>query len=232
MPHSHPHCLEASLRTLASTLLGRGFAVAVRPVRTGDTASPIVPLPPALSNASVRRKASFLAGRACAHAALAELGSHPCAIPIGAAGAPVWPEGVVGSISHTDRLAAAVLARTPPVRGLGLDIEDDLPLDDARMVRLICRTDEYLPGYEADDPAHLLYGKLLFVVKEAVYKLHRPLGGDFLDFQDVRASLDMARGRFCAELVDPRKKGMAGPIIEGGFFRENGLIAALTGYYR
>jgi 4'-phosphopantetheinyl transferase EntD len=100
------------------------------------------------------------------------------------------------------------------------------------MFRLVCRPEEWLTGYDPAHPASLLHGKLLFVVKEAVYKLHHPLGGAFLDFQDVRIALDTSAGCYSAELVDPAKQGSAGRTIRGGFARANGLLIALATYYR
>ncbi len=222
------HPLESLLRSLATRLLSARHAVAVREIERGGGADQRSPLPAELAGAGERRRAAFLAGRAGAHAALRALGSHAPAIPMGPAGAPVWPNGFVGSISHTDRLAAAVVATDPPVAGLGLDIEDDLPLDEAEMVGLVCRADELADALRPSAPEHLLRGKLLFVIKEAVYKLHRPLGGAFLDFHDVRVTLDTSAGRFRAELIHARQQGGAGAVIRGGFARANGSLAALA----
>ena len=50
-------------------------------------------------------------GRACARAALANLGQGEAVIGIDEAGAPLWPAGVVGSITHTKGYAAALVAK-------------------------------------------------------------------------------------------------------------------------
>jgi len=184
---------------------------------------------PANISAYPRRWATFRGGRACARAALVELGVPPAAIPAGVSGAPIWPEGCVGSISHTDEVAAAVVARSPPVRGVGLDIEGGDPLDNATMVRLVCRPEELVPGCDFAHPASLRRGKLLFVVKEAVYKLYRPLTGCFLDFHDLRVTLDGSMGIFCAELVDPRLPGIAGTReYTGRYTQAAGFVTALA----
>jgi 4'-phosphopantetheinyl transferase EntD len=146
-----------------------------------------------------------------------------------ACGAPVWPRGFVGSITHTGDIAAAVVSRSPPVRGLGLDVENDEPLEDAGMVAMVCRPEELLPGRHASHPSNRERAKLLFVVKEAVYKLYRPLNGAFLDFHDVRVILDESNGAFRAELVEPRLPPVAGRrMMDGSFARIEGLFVALA----
>jgi|SRR5690606_32973685 len=227
-----PSSPERLLKVLAGDLLRSPHAVVARAVDLGSAGDATWHLPAELSGAGLRRRATFLAGRACAHAALAALNVRTSAIPIGAGGAPVWPKGSVGSISHTARVAAAVVASDPPVAGLGLDVEDDNPLDDVGTVGLICRPDE-MPAAQAPSEAEkLLWGKLVFVVKEAVYKLHHPLGGAFLDFHDVRVTLEPGAGRFCAEVVHREQRGSAGSLIRGGFVRDSGWLAALAVFSR
>lgn len=225
--HGAAQELETALASLAATELGQGFAVAVLPIGSG-TESCADQLPVELSTASRRRRASFLAGRACARQALGTFGSSVGSIPIGDAGAPVWPSGFVGSISHTNEMAAAIVVRSPPCAGVGLDIDDACGIDNANLLELICRPEEDLGGRGAGDAARLHHGKLLFVIKEAVYKLHRPLGGAFLEFHDVRVTL-YDTDRFVAELVDADKRGRAGTPITGRFACGADWFAAIAG---
>ena len=224
-----PCRLELALQAMAQGWLSTNCAVATGNLAAFTADTPFPTEIPANINAYPRRWATFRGGRACARAALAELGVSPDAIPVGASGAPVWPEGCVGSISHTDEVAAAVVARSPPVRGIGLDIEGGDPLDDATMVRLVCRPEELVPGCDFAHPSSLRRGKLLFVVKEAVYKLYRPLANCFLDFHDLRVTLDESVGIFCAELVDPRLPGITGTrVFAGRYMQAAGFVTALA----
>ena len=50
-------------------------------------------------------------GRLCARTALAKLGASSVPIPSGRRGAPDWPSGVVGSITHCAGYRAATAAR-------------------------------------------------------------------------------------------------------------------------
>lgn len=175
------------------------------------------------------RVATFRAGRGCARAALKELGSRVVAIPVAASGAPIWPGGFVGSIAHTNQIAAAVVARRKQVKGLGLDIETGEPLDDATMLNIVCRPEEILPGLDASAAENLRRGKLIFAVKEAVYKLYWPLAGAFLEFHDLAVSLDETAGSFRARIANSQRPAVdGGRIVTGVFAETEGLAVALT----
>jgi len=80
-----------------------------------------------LENAAVKRKAEFLAGRLMARCALENLYGKSCQILTGRHRAPIWPEEVVGSISHTDNSACCAVALKTDVPYLGIDKEDWIP---------------------------------------------------------------------------------------------------------
>src|SRR5689334_3062733 len=70
------------------------------------------------------RRTLFALGRAAARDALSELGIEPTPIPRSSDGAPVWPDGFVGAISHTRQVALAVAGRREDYVGLGVDVEE------------------------------------------------------------------------------------------------------------
>jgi 4'-phosphopantetheinyl transferase EntD len=223
--------LRNTLEAMARSRLGNGYAIFAGPLEAFANAALFPAEKLSIAGAGPRRLATFRGGRACARAALRELGLEPVAIVAGASGAPIWPPAVVGSISHTDAVAAAVVAHSPPVGGLGIDLECDEPLDDAAMVRIICRPEELHRACDPSHPANLERGKLLFVVKEAVYKVYRALHNTFLDFHDVSVSLDEIAGAFCATLVHPQVDGGIGHrSVLGNFTRAEGLFAAIASH--
>ena len=133
-----------------------------------------------------KRRRGFAFGRACARAAL----GRDVAIGIGAGGAPQWPAGVFGSITHTDEHAAAAVAAIP----IGIDLES---------LAHAARTPDLLAMIarpsERTQPA-----ALVFSAKEAVYKCLYPIDGIFRDFLDV----ELAFGAGTFTLVgDPRLGG-------------------------
>ncbi|GIR37699.1 MAG: hypothetical protein CM15mP49_30840 [Actinomycetota bacterium] len=73
---------------------------------------------------------------AFAHQSMALANIPPVHIPIGNKGEPIWPSGVVGSITHSRGYAAAAVAKQSDVHSLGLDAEIDEPLS-SRVLRRI-----------------------------------------------------------------------------------------------
>lgn len=76
-----------------------------------------------VEGASAKRQRDFALGRDCAHRALAQLGAVPETLARDARGAPLWPRGIVGSITHTEGYAAAAVARQGLFCRLGIDAE-------------------------------------------------------------------------------------------------------------
>lgn len=141
----------------------------------------------AVAKAVARRRAEYAAGRACARAALAALGYEPGPIPRDPErGAPVWPDGVVGSITHCDGYRAAAVARTADVHTLGIDAEPHGPLPDGVLKVVTATAEEGAAlerlGKEAPD---IHWDRLLFSAKETVYKAWYPFHRKMLDFKEA-----------------------------------------------
>jgi 4'-phosphopantetheinyl transferase EntD len=137
----------------------------------------------AFASSVVKVRRASGAARIVARQLLAQLGHGHCAVPKASSGAPIWPAGVVGSLTHDSRVAVAAVGRRRDVAALGIDVEpaESLPSD---LLDLVATAQERLRI--ADDPYH---GRLLFAAKEAVYKAVYPLDQTFLDHHDVQVSL-------------------------------------------
>ncbi|GLW99279.1 4'-phosphopantetheinyl transferase superfamily protein [Microtetraspora sp. NBRC 16547] len=150
-----------------------------------------------VTHAVDKRRREFTTGRHCARAALALLGFPPAPILKGERGAPVWPPGVVGSITHCAGYRAAAVS--VDVLSIGIDAEPALPLPDGILETIS------LPG-ERDMLTRLGGGqpwdRLLFSAKESVYKAWFPLARRRLDFADARIGID-PDGGFTARLLVP-----------------------------
>lgn len=135
---------------------------------------------------SQSRRKQVVAGRAAARHALALLGaaSQPVAIPRDEHGAPIWPEMICGSISHTARFAAAAVAQTSTTELLGLDIEERSRLISDRALNRIASPAE-LAWIQAGDRA--TRALQLFTAKEAWYKAIHPRLRRVVEFSAVRA---------------------------------------------
>ncbi len=141
-------------------------------------------LPEKLQSAVPKRQAEFLAGRACAAQALVQFGRTDTAVPVGPDRAPVWPGGVVGSITHSAGFAAAMVAPDAACRGIGIDVERLLTEAEARpLMRQIGTEDEWV--LLTDDLAPAPAFAVLFSAKEALYKAIYPSVRRFVGFTEV-----------------------------------------------
>jgi 4'-phosphopantetheinyl transferase EntD len=114
---------------------------------------------------------------------LARLGYPEAQVPKGVGGAPVWPAGVVGSLAHDDEIAVAAVGLRRDFASVGIDVElaGALPSD---MLALVATQNE---RHRIEDD--LVQAKLLFAIKEAVYKAVYPLDRVFLEFGDIEVDL-------------------------------------------
>jgi 4'-phosphopantetheinyl transferase EntD len=171
---------------------------------------------PSTTKMVAARKLEFGHGRSCARAALVSLGLPAIAIPMGSNREPVWPGEVVGSISHTGDSAAAVTALHSKLDGLGLDMETDEPLG-ADLIAMICRDDEHIAGDGSQ-------AKLLFSIKEAIYKCIYPSVREFVDFLEMKVILDATTQRFTAQACTPSCEPELIARLEGAYRMANGLV--------
>ena len=144
-----------------------------------------------------KRAEEFAAGRACARRLLAEFGIVDFPVKVAADRQPLWPEGLVGSITHTSGFCAAVVARKQSLSAVGIDSEVAGSVK-AELWRGICTPSEIawlrsLPAGERSAAA-----TLIFSAKEAFYKCQYPLVGERLNFNDatVEPAWGAARGVF------------------------------------
>ncbi|APG48199.1 4'-phosphopantetheinyl transferase family protein [Phaeobacter porticola] len=179
-------------------------------------------------NAVEKRRREFAAGRAAAHHAMETLGLSACAIPVGPKRAPVWPTGVVGSISHCHSIAVAVVAHPQDMHGLGVDVEEDVPLSE-NLIPQICRPAERDWLSRQDNPGQL--AKVIFSAKEAAYKCQYRLSECFFGFDGMELDMELAQtpertsGRFSARFTADQLPFCRGDTIEGCFVIGEGLIA-------
>jgi 4'-phosphopantetheinyl transferase EntD len=179
----------------------------------------------ALGGASLRRYAEFSTGRACARAALAQLGLPPVSIPRGPRGEPQWPDGVTGSITHCTGYRACAVARSAEVAALGIDAEPAAALP-ARVLRAVATAAEraWLAERMAVAP-EVCWDTLLFSAKESAYKAWFLLTGTPLGFADVAVS-EPSGDRFTVRLLTRGSHGArpAPSTLEGSWLADRGLI--------
>lgn len=166
-----------------------------------------------VESAIAKRQNEFLAGRHCARVALAALGVSARAILVGPRRGPLWPPGVVGSISHARGLVLAVVAHQRACAGLGIDAEHSLRPMRPQLERLICLPGELatLTGGPREESQRRM---LVFSAKEALYKSLAPRTESFFGFQAARL-LDASDGRLELELQKDLPGFAAGTRVFG-----------------
>ena len=179
-----------------------------------------------IARAVDKRRREFTTGRACARVALARLGLPGVAIVPGARGAPQWPAGVAGSITHCAGYRAAAVAHVRDVVSLGLDAEPNDVLPDGVLEHIALEPEQaLLPELTAMAP-EVSWDRLLFCAKEAVYKAWFPLTQRWLGFEEAAITVEPEAGTFAAELlapsVGPGGRRLAG--FSGRWLVRDGLI--------
>ncbi|WP_060179318.1 4'-phosphopantetheinyl transferase family protein [Streptomyces sp. IMTB 1903] len=162
------------------------------------------------------RRREFTTVRHCARRALADIGVPPVPVLPGERGAPVWPPGVVGSMTHSAGYRAAAVARSVHVRALGIDAEPHAALP-GETLGAVTRPEERerLAALAADFP-RVHWDRLLFCAKEAVYKAWFPMAGRRLGFRDASVTFDPAGGTFRAEIVEGTGEEPPAPLVYEG----------------
>jgi 4'-phosphopantetheinyl transferase EntD len=152
-----------------------------------------------VARAVEKRRREFTLGRACARAALIQLGSPDAVIGRSENCAPEWPAGVVGSITHTTGYACAVVARQHTFKGLGIDAEILGGVGDNLLPRLFnqaeCADLLAMPPHD-----RAVFATLGFSAKEACYK-----AGLGRRFHDVR--ITWGEGTFRAQYAQGTHDG-------------------------
>jgi 4'-phosphopantetheinyl transferase EntD len=141
---------------------------------------------------SPKRLTDLVTGRYCAIKALEQLGIQDATIPIGADRAPIWPEGIVGSISHCDSLAGAIVSKKKDHISLGLDIEE-IGKVTPDLWDLVFTENEKSYLHSISDTEREAQSTAIFSLKEAFYKFQFPITRTFLDFTDVEADLQTGK---------------------------------------
>jgi enterobactin synthetase component D / holo-[acyl-carrier protein] synthase len=185
-----------------------------------------------VARATQKRRLEFATGRECAREALAAIGMGKMPIMRGFRGAPQWPAGIVGSITHCAGYCASAVARAGDLAAIGLDAEPAAPLPGGVLEMVTTPAERARLRDLAAAQPEVSWDCLLFCAKEAVYKAWFPLTGRWLGFADADITISAAEGTFAARLlVDPPAE--AARLLAGGFSgrwlsRDNLMLAAIA----
>ncbi|WP_159653223.1 4'-phosphopantetheinyl transferase family protein [Vibrio atypicus] len=165
-----------------------------------------IPFPEFLHRAVLKRRCEFLAGRACSKRGLLALNHLPALeLKVGEHNQPLWPEGIVGSISHCVGHAVAVVGReSVDLLGVGIDIERVVSADLAQQIG------DHLLSKPEQNIAQTVFNyqqlvTVVFSAKESIYKaifptVNRILGFESVELVKVNAEKGELVFEFCFEL--------------------------------
>lgn len=165
---------------------------------------PIMPLHArerfALGMVTDDRLDEFTRGRHCAKRALKQLGIYIDILLIGETRAPLWPEGIVGSITHTAGYCGAGVVRSDRVLTMGIDVEAiaNGPITDELLG--VITTDAERQMLERLPEAHTPWRQVLFSAKESLFKAWQPIMQRWLGFHDTDMRIDPENQSFSVRI--------------------------------
>ncbi|GAB2608813.1 4'-phosphopantetheinyl transferase [Paractinoplanes abujensis] len=184
-----------------------------------------------VAKAVEKRRREFTTARHCARAALGRLGRPPAPILSGRMNEPLWPAGIVGTITHCAGYRGVVIAEQSVITTVGIDAEPNEPLTGG-VLESVALPDERVHVSELlESRPEIRWDRMLFCAKEAVYKAWFPLAKRWLDFEDAVITLRPGpagpqTGTFDARLlvVGPRVGGRRLTGFTGRWMVDHGLI--------
>lgn len=158
---------------------------------------------PLVARAVAKRRREFTTTRHLARQALARHGHGAVPLLTGLGREPLWPSGMVGSLTHCDGYRGAAVAHRTSVASVGIDAEPHAPLPPDVVPQVVLAQERAAWSGLSPDVA---WDRLLFSAKESVYKAWYPLTGRWLGFEDAVLQLqprpsDALAGEFEARLL-------------------------------
>src|SRR4051812_5200900 len=180
----------------------------------------------AVARAVDKRRREFTTVRACAREAMARLGVAPAPIVPGPHGAPAWPAGVIGSMTHCHGYRASALALRRDVLTIGVDAEPHAALPDGVLTSIALGGEVAALERLAVEHPEVAWDRLLFSAKESVYKAWFPLMGKWLDFSEAEITFMPETHEFHARLLVPGPQTPAGRLegFSGRWVTRQGIL--------
>ena len=124
---------------------------------------------------SEHRKTEFRAGRCLARVAAEKLHHKDINLPASKEGYPIWPDGLLGSISHKGKVAGVLLSNNMTYLGIGFDLEKNEKLDQSIWPSFA--SEREIQNRLALDIHPETYANMLFSLKESIFKALSPILG-------------------------------------------------------
>lgn len=171
------------------------------------------------SQFSKGRLEQFRAGRFCAVKACEKIGINLTSLAIKDNRAPLWPEKIVGSISHTKDMAICIVSKE--AISVGVDIENIMTNERWNKIKskIVSDDEETIANQNSINPT------IIFSAKESLYKLINPLVNVYFDFLEAQIK-NISNDSFALELKSKKQElEIKNGIYQGHFIKfENKII--------
>ncbi len=173
------------------------------------------------------RRRQFEAGRTCAQAALLQL-RETGLVGVAPDRSPIWPDGFVGSITHSSNWTWAAVAADAELRSIGIDTESLLESKIADQLESEIAT----PGeWALAQTLGLNWSTtfaLVFSAKESFYKCWYPVTHEYFDFKQARlVAADCHKLTFKNQPGNPNIK-LAPGKLDSFYFVDDQNVFTLT----
>jgi len=189
-----------------------------------------IQFPASLKNSVVKRKSEFFSGRYACKKTLEHMDITDHNVGIGKHRNPIWPNGIKGSITHTNTSALCAASDEVEVESIGIDREHWLSQKSADNLKLhiISQSEEsYLMGLGLSLNRLLT---IIFSAKESVFKALYPFVEHYFDFHAtsiVSISFFTNQGEFVFKLHAPIFENYTGDYIEGTFYIDDEYVTTI-----
>lgn len=188
-------------------------------------------LPVYIKNSVIKRRAHYLTGRILVKILLNQIGITDFNLINGSGNEPLWPENIIGSLSHTENYAICAIDHLNNYTGIGVDIQKCISIETANKIwPLIMSTveKELLITNVIEFPVLLT---IVFSAKESLYKALYSQVKSFNYFNLLTITkLDFKNKKFVLELkCDLKNNYNYGDRFEGDFqYLENNIITFIS----
>lgn len=187
--------------------------------------------PQSIQKSVIKRQAEYLAGRFAASIILQRLHIPICNIPIGKNRSPIWPQGIVASISHNNSTALCIAAFDNHYQYLGIDIESKLSLEVVKEIKknIINSNEEDILQNVKNNLSFTDAFTLVFSAKESLFKAIYPEVNSYFDFSAAELiNLCNKTKQFQLVLLqDLSLKLKAGTQFNGKFYFDDNHVITL-----
>ena len=168
-----------------------------------------VQLPQQILNAAPRRQAEFFAGRLAVKYALTDLIGTAPPVGVGVNREPIWPNGVIGSISHSNGIAIVQIKKISNGTLVGIDIEHMIDFERTHQLKYDILTKNECMVFESKNIDISYYFTWAFSAKEALFKALYSRVLRYMEFSESRiVGFDLEQYRLELVVDEPDIQGV------------------------